>query len=377
MRIEKRRRGVARHVQIAEIMQTLAKARSLDTVHDAIAAVAVLRGPELIYEVANRSYCRLVGSDELRGRSNDEISQQLFARLADRVYTTGEAFVDHELALDRDGTQSFFDTTVKPLCDVAGAIVGVSIFAVDITAHVERRLEAEHRDRAKDEFLAIVSHELRNPLMAVLGWTQCLRAESCTPAQLERALEKIERNAIAQSKLIDDLLDIPRITNRKVQLELRDLDLASVVRSILDSSRPAIEARELELSFVYDPATPRIYGDEARLSQVIWNLVANAVKFARRGGRIDVVLKRAGAGIELSVTNDGEGIPADLVDRVFELFTQVESCRGTSQRGLGLGLWISKDIVELHGGTIRARSDGRGRGATFIVQLPGMTESSP
>jgi signal transduction histidine kinase len=335
-------------------------------------ALAILRGPELVHMIATPAYRRLVAHDDL-----------VIAKAVECVYRTGKAFVDHELAIvgagDSGGSphRRYFDIAVHPLIDVYGCIEGVTVVAFDVTAHVDRRLasdarctEADQRDRAKDDFLAVASHELRNPLMAILGWTRFLRTEVTTNLQTERSLERIERNAITQSKLIDDLLDIPRITRGKLELEVRELELDELVAGVVESSRPAMADKALRVELTCDGELPRIAGDGPRLQQVVWNLITNAAKFTRRGGRIAIELRRDADDLVLCVADDGDGIPPEMLETIFERFKQVDSGSAGTRRGLGLGLWIARDIVALHGGTLRAYSDGPGRGAMFVMHLP-------
>lgn len=346
-------------------------------------SIAVLRGPSLIHDFANRSYCRLVGHDDVVGCATRDLHPQFITEVIDRVYRTGEPFVDSELplVLDRGGdgqlSKGYFDTLVQPLRDSDGVVDGVFVFALEITCHVEARIfaqvtcaDAVRKNAARDEFVAIASHELRNPLMAILGWIRFLRAEPLSRRQSDRALERIELNAVAQSRLIDNLLDVPRIAGGKLVLELRELDLGELVQSVVDSTRPAVEAKGLQLQVVHDPVLPRTLVDEMRLQQVVWNLVTNAIKFTPRGGVIIVAVRCVDGGVELTVADNGLGIPPAFLHQVFERYKQADVSGVPSSRGLGLGLWIARDIVELHGGTICAHSEGAGRGATFVVRLP-------
>lgn len=352
-------------------------------------SIAVLRGPQMIYELANRAYCRLVGHQDVVGRANDDLQPQCITRTVERVYLTGEPFVDPELSLvlDRGGdgrlSRGFFDTVVQPLRDGAGAVAGVFVFALDVTCHVEARINAQvkhadamRKNAMRDDFVAIASHELRNPLMAILGWTRMLRDKTVSPPHNERALERIELNAVAQSRLIDNLLDVSRIANGKLALELRELDFGQLVHSVLESTRPAVEGKGLQLEVIRDPALPRTLADEMRMQQVVWNLVTNAVKFTPQGGVIIVTVRRIEAEIELMVADNGVGIPTALLHQVFERYKQADVAASGAHRGLGLGLWIARDIVELHGGTISAHSEGAGCGATFVVRLPATTPMS-
>jgi signal transduction histidine kinase/CheY-like chemotaxis protein len=232
------------------------------------------------------------------------------------------------------------------------------------------REDAERSNRAKDEFLAIVSHELRNPMSAVLGWTRMLLGGDLPPDKQRRALETIERNALNQAQLIEDLLDVSRVVSGKLRLEVAPLSFEEVVRAAIDSARPALDAKQLRLNTVIDTAAVALMGDAVRLQQVVWNLLANAAKFTPKGGSIRIVITRVDSVIELEVTDSGKGISPDVLPYVFERFKQGDSSTTRTYGGLGLGLAISKSIVEMHGGTITARSDGEGRGATFVVRLP-------
>ena len=232
------------------------------------------------------------------------------------------------------------------------------------------RAQAEAANQAKDEFLATVSHELRTPLSAILGWARLLRSGRMAAEKNTRALEAIERNAVAQAQLIDDLLDVSRIVTGKLRLERDEIDLHKVIGAAIDSVRPAMEARRIRFTAELDPAAARVLGDPTRLQQVVWNLLSNAVKFTPGEGRVDLRLRRLDSHVELTVRDDGEGIEPQFLPRVFQRFEQQDSRSSRAHGGLGLGLAISRHLVELHGGTIEASSEGAGRGATFTVKLP-------
>jgi signal transduction histidine kinase/ActR/RegA family two-component response regulator len=236
-------------------------------------------------------------------------------------------------------------------------------------AQLERG-RAEEASRAKDEFLAVVSHELRTPLNAMLGWTRLLRAGGLSPAQAARALEVIERNASAQTQLIEDLLDISRITSGKLRLQLRAVDLNEVVRAALDVVRPAADAKGVTVHVALDATLDRLTADPDRLQQIVWNFLTNAVKFTPKGGWVRVQVLPVGSHIEVEVSDSGRGIDPAFLPYVFERFRQAESGAARAHGGLGLGLSIVKSLVELHGGTVEARSEGEGRGSTFVVRLP-------
>jgi signal transduction histidine kinase/CheY-like chemotaxis protein len=232
------------------------------------------------------------------------------------------------------------------------------------------RARAEEADRAKDQFLAMVSHELRNPLSPILAWSRMLKLGTLQPEQQAAAIDAIARNAVAQAQLVEDLLDVSRIVSGKLRLDVRPTSLGPVIEAGLDALRPAADAKQIRLQRVLDSRPGMVLGDPDRLQQVVWNLVSNAVKFTPKGGRVQVALERVNSHIELSVSDTGQGIEAQMLPRVFERFWQADS--GTERRhgGLGLGLAIVRHLVEAHGGEVRAHSDGPGKGALFTVKLP-------
>jgi signal transduction histidine kinase/ActR/RegA family two-component response regulator len=229
---------------------------------------------------------------------------------------------------------------------------------------------AERASRIKDEFLATLSHELRTPLSAILGWSHMLRSKTVGPEDLAKGLETIERNARMQTQLIEDLLDMSRITSGKVRLDVQPLQPATFVEAAVETVRPAAEAKGVRLERVLDPLAGPVSGDPSRLQQVVWNLLSNAIKFTPRGGRVQVVLERVNSHLEISVADTGAGIEPDFLERVFDRFSQADGSTTRQFGGLGLGLAIVKNLVELHGGTVRARSEGAGKGSTFTVLLP-------
>jgi PAS domain S-box-containing protein len=230
--------------------------------------------------------------------------------------------------------------------------------------------DAQEANRSKDEFLATVSHELRTPLNAMLGWSQLLRTSQLSDEKRAQALETIERNARAQSQLIDDLLDVSRITSGNLRLEARTLDLIAIIEAAIDSVRLAAESKGVRIELVCDEEARHATGDPVRLQQVVWNLVSNGVKFTDRGGVVVVRLQQLDSQAEIRVTDTGIGIDAQLLPHIFERFKQGDGTTTRSKGGLGLGLAIVKHLVELHGGTIKATSDGAQRGSAFTVRLP-------
>jgi signal transduction histidine kinase/ActR/RegA family two-component response regulator len=232
------------------------------------------------------------------------------------------------------------------------------------------RSQSEQLSRTKDEFLATLGHELRTPLNAMLGWTQVLRRLAGLPAEAAKAAEVIERNARSQAQIIDDLLDMSRIISGKVRLNIQRIDLIALIEATLETVRPAAEAKRVQLHAMLEPAAGPVHGDPNRLQQVLWNLLTNAVKFTPPEGHITVSLARVDSHVEVQVVDSGEGIDSTFLPHIFDRFRQADASTRRRHGGLGLGLSIARQIVELHGGTVTGNSAGRGAGATFRVMLP-------
>jgi PAS domain S-box-containing protein len=283
-----------------------------------------------------------------------------------------------------DGEYRWIVDQGVPLYGADGKFTGYIGSALDITerkqAEVERhhallseqaaRAEAERVNRMKDEFMATLSHELRTPLNAILGWAHLIRSGHLSEKEAHQGIETIERNARLQTQLIEDLLDMSRIVSGKIRLDVQRVDLTSIVEAAVEAVKPAAEAKGIRLHAVLDPLPAPMAGDPGRLQQVLWNLLSNAVKFTSKGGRVQVLLERINSHFEISVSDTGQGISPNFLPHVFERFRQEDASTTRQHGGLGLGLGIAKNLVELHGGTIRAKSPGEGQGATFIVTLP-------
>ena len=262
--------------------------------------------------------------------------------------------------------------------------VGISVSATDISElkrteeslraakeDAERaRAEAETANQVKDQFLATLSHELRTPVHAITGWTQILRSGQLDAAGKSRALDVIERNARLQAQLIGDLLDISRVISGKLRLEMRPAYPMEIVEAALASVRPAAEAREVRVERALDPGAGPVLADPDRLEQIVVNLLGNAVKFTPRGGWVEIRLEERGGEVRIQVLDGGEGIEPELLPHVFDFFWQADASTTRRQGGLGLGLAIVRQLVELHGGAISAASPGKGGGATFTISLP-------
>jgi two-component system, chemotaxis family, CheB/CheR fusion protein len=246
----------------------------------------------------------------------------------------------------------------------------------------EARAAAEVSNRVKDEFLALVSHELRTPLNAIVGWTQLLKNGKLDQHQSNRAIQTIDRNAKAQATIINELLDMSRIISGKLKLDRQPIDLAGVINAAIDVVRPAADAKGIEIVSFEEPKAGLVLGDFLRLQQVAWNLLSNAVNFTPKRGRVEVELKRIETDVVIIVRDTGAGIPPDFLPYIFERFQQADTSEKRVQGGLGLGLSIVRNLVQMHGGSVRAESEGEGRGTTFFVTLPiiavsGMTDYLP
>jgi PAS domain S-box-containing protein len=300
--------------------------------------------------------------------------------------------------LAKDGRRLQLSMTISPIMDASGHVIGASKVARDITerkkaeealkkameeaetanrerlllldSEREARSQAEQASRMKDEFLATLSHELRTPLNAVLGWANILRLGKRQGEELIQGLDIIERNARIQAKIIEDLLDMSRIISGKVRLDAQWIELAAVLNESIETLRSTAQAKGVRLQAMLDLFAGPIFGDPSRLQQVFWNLLNNAIKFTPKDGKVEVLLKRAGSEVEVTVVDTGEGIAPGFLPYVFDRFQQGDASTTRRHGGLGLGLAIVKELVELHGGTVRVESEGLGKGATFTVRLP-------
>ncbi|MBI4265826.1 MAG: hypothetical protein HY657_15735 [Acidobacteria bacterium] len=234
----------------------------------------------------------------------------------------------------------------------------------------EAREAAQAADRAKDEFLATLSHELRTPLNAMLGWLSMLRSGTVSADRRDSALEVVERNAHTQARLIEDLLDVSRIMTGKMRLDLHALQLEPIASTVLDGLRPGADAKGVRLHAAIEARVPDLMGDAARLQQIVWNLLSNAIKFTPPGGDVHLDVRAQEDEVELCVRDTGVGIPPEFLPHVFERFRQANSSTTRAHGGVGLGLAIVRHLVELHGGTIEAHSEGTDRGAMFVVRFP-------
>ena len=294
--------------------------------------------------------------------------------------------IDHfdTIRVAKDGTLKNISLTVSPVRDSSGNIIGASKVARDITDRVQAdqerqrllasetaaRMKAEAASRSKDEFLAMISHEIRSPLNAILGWSQLLEQGNLEGEAIKRAAKTISRNARAQVQLLSDLLDISRVITGKLKLQTRPVDARTSLDAAMESVQSAAEAKGISIEVNQKDEPAVVSADADRLQQVFWNLLCNAVKFTPTGGRISVLIERLGSNVSIQVTDAGIGIAPEFLPHVFDRFSQANTSSTREQGGLGLGLAIVRHLVELHGGSVRASSEGENKGATFTVTLP-------
>jgi PAS domain S-box-containing protein len=339
-------------------------------------------------EMIGTSIMRLIPPDRL------EEEREILSRI--RRGERSDHFETVRLA--KDGRRLNLSMTISPIMDASGHVIGASKVARDISerkkaeealkkameeaeaanrerlqlldSEREARSQAERASRMKDEFLATLSHELRTPLNAVLGWAKILRHGNLQGEELKQGLDIIERNARVQAQIIEDLLDMSRIISGKVRLDVRWIELSAVLNESIETLRSTAQAKGVYLQARLDPFAQPISGDPNRLQQVFWNLLNNAIKFTPKDGKVEVLLKHASTEVQVSVIDTGEGIAPEFLPYIFDRFQQGDASTTRRHGGLGLGLSIVKQLVELHGGNVRVQSEGMGKGATFSVHLP-------
>ncbi|MGZ3446895.1 MAG: response regulator, partial [Myxococcaceae bacterium] len=354
-------------------------ARQLATVFEnAPVAIAVLRGPELVYEFANPSYRSLIGGRDVVGKplltALPELEGQGIFDLLQGVLNAGKPSIHQALRVSLQRKpggaleETFFNLVYEPLKDDEGGVVAIAVVATDVTDLVRTRQAAEEANRAKDEFLAMLGHELRNPLSPMLTSLELMRLRA--PEMLQRERGILERQVQHLARLVDDLLDVSRIARGKVELKREPVEVAEVVAAAVEQVSPLLEERGQHLRVSVARSGLRLIADRSRLGQVLFNLLHNAAKYTDVGGHIEIVARREGPVLAVSVIDDGVGIEPELVGRIFETFFQARQDRDRAKGGLGLGLALVKSLTELHGGTVEVESPGVGRGSTFTVRLP-------
>jgi PAS domain S-box-containing protein len=312
-------------------------------------------------EMIGQSITKIIPQDRLS--EEDEVLRRIRAGLSIIHFETVRQKKNGEL-LD-------ISLTVSPIKRTDGTVIGASKIARDITDQKRLRRMAEEASRLKDEFLAVLSHELRTPLNTVLGYARMLRRQDAKMNEefRQRALDALERNAETLTRLVNDVLDTSRIVTGKLRLALEPCPIQDVIREAIDTVYPTAHAKGVELQAIYEQ-TAIVLGDRDRLQQVVWNLLSNAVKFTPAGGSVTVYVRRDGPEVSVAVRDTGIGISSEHLPYVFQRFWQAHTGASREFSGLGIGLALARHIVELHGGSISADSDGTGRGATFTITLP-------
>jgi signal transduction histidine kinase len=341
-------------------------------------AVAILRGPEHVFELANRPYLEVVNGRDVIGRpireALPELAGQEVLEQLDGVYRSGRELVgrSHAILLQRGPAggleECFFDFVFQPIFDRDGHVEGIAAVGFEVTELARARQAAEQANRAKDEFLAMLGHELRNPLAPILTALQLLRLRGIDAGERERAI--IERQVRHLVAMVDDLLDVSRITRGKILLKRAPIELHEVIARAIEVASPLLEHHQHDLSVAVPRQGLGVLADPERLAQVVSNLLTNAAKYTPAGGRIRVDAQRETDDVVLRVSDTGIGIDPHILPDIFELFTQDRQALDRAQGGLGLGLAIVRSLVALHGGSATAHSDGPGRGSEFVIRLP-------
>jgi signal transduction histidine kinase len=356
-----------------------AHARRLASVFaQAPAAIAIMRGPDHVFELANAAYLALVNDRGVVGKpvreALPEVQSQGIIDLLDHVYRTQTPYIGRSLPLvvnrtaHGDPERRYFDFVYQPLLDEDGRAEGIAAVVYDVTELTRARQAAEVANRAKDEFLAMLGHELRNPLAPILTALQLLQLRGVQAGERERQI--IERQVKHLVGLVDDLLDVSRITRGKIQLRRRTVELSEAVARAIETASPLFEQKRHMVSVDVPREGLAVDGDPERLAQIVANLLTNAGKYTQDGGRINITGRAEGNHVALSVRDTGIGIAPDMVPRIFDLFVQERQAIDRAQGGLGLGLAIVRSLAALHGGEVEAHSEGMGRGAEFVLRLP-------
>ena len=341
--------------------------------------VALLRGPKFVFELVNRAYYQLVGHRQLVGRpaaeALPEVESQGYFALLDRVYSSGEPFVGRAMRVVLQHTpgsapvERFVDLLYAPVRDSGGAVVGIFAQGHDVTDQVHATAALEEANRHKDEFLATLAHELRNPL-APIRQAAMLAKAAPEPERRDWALNVITRQVGHMALLLDDLLDVSRISRGKLELRLSEVDLKEVVDAAVETAWPLVEARQHRLEVQLPHRAVHLHVDPVRIAQVLSNLLSNAAKYTDPGGRITLAAEERDGELLLRVRDTGIGLSREHLHEIFSMFSQVQSATDRAQGGLGIGLALSRGLVQLHHGTIHATSAGLGHGTEFTVCLP-------
>ena len=371
---------VAARIELSRLEAALERERAAlsDLFAQTPIPTAVLRGPDLVFEMANPAYRAVIARDDVVGQpfaaALPELVAQGFDVLLHDVMRSGTAYVGHDrlARIARNGVMEdrYFDLIYAPLRGAGGVVDGVIVIATEVTEQVRARRELQEADRRKDEFLATLAHELRNPLAPIRSATMLLRQRRDDPALARKATDILERQVGHMVRLVDDLLDLSRISTGRLSIEQRDVRVREIVDAAVEISRPNVDAgkHRLEVRLPADPVVVR--GDPVRLAQVVANVLNNAAKYTPTGGDIALEVREQGNEALVIVRDTGIGFPVDMRERIFEMFTRVDHELTRRTGGLGIGLALSRKLVELHGGRMEARSAGIGKGSEFVIHLP-------
>jgi signal transduction histidine kinase/DNA-binding response OmpR family regulator len=372
---------VGTHLELSRLRRDAerSRARLYTQLMQAPVPVCAFLGPGLVYDLANPRYERMVGRTGIVGRPIREVFPELpddapIFQALEGVYASGEPYTAEEflvpLDVQGDGTveDHFFKLTAQPMRDAAGQVFGVIAVAVDVTGQVRARREVEVANRSKDEFLAMLGHELRNPLAPIVTALQLMELRGDETLRRERTI--IERQVRHLTRLVDDLLDVSRITRGRIDLKRESIEVSEIVAKAIEMASPLIEQRQHNLRIDLPRHGLAVEADAIRMAQVVANLLNNAAKYTEPHGTIAVAARMEGELVVLRVRDTGIGLSPEMLPRVFDLFVQERQALDRAQGGLGLGLAIVKTLVELHGGTVEAHSEGHGRGSEFVVRLP-------
>ncbi len=362
------------------------RAHLLGLFNQAPGFIAVLRGRNYVFEMANEAYYQLIGHRDILGKplfdALPDVAGQGFEQLLDRVFSSGEPYLGRGIKFQAQRvpggpfTEIYIDLLYQPFFEADGVTVsGVFAQGQDVTEINTANLALREADRRKDDFLAMLAHELRNPLAPISAAAELLKIAADDPAKVARSSQIIGRQVRHMSSLVDDLLDVSRVTSGRIELASETVDLVEVIGHAAEQVRPSFDLRAQNFYLCSTADSMPVRGDHKRLVQVIANLLGNASKYSASGGTITVTLERDGPRLRIDVRDDGMGIDPDFLPHVFDLFAQAQRSSARSQGGLGMGLALVKSLVHLHGGTVSAASPGPGQGSCFTILLPAMSET--
>ncbi|MET0356083.1 MAG: ATP-binding protein [Cellvibrio sp.] len=366
--------------------QTALEARWRNLFTNAPAFMCIYSGPKHVYEYANTRYHELVGRTDIVNKTLREVVPEVFEQgfgdLLDFIYTTGESHVGLATPvtfINHDGVEKnvFLDFVLQPIRNSDNEITGIFANGYDVTERVLSQYSLEDQDRRKDEFLAMLAHELRNPLAPIRNASELLTQINPQDSKNHSLGDLIKRQAVQLTRLIDDLLEVSRISQGRMELQLAPVSLNDVIKFAIESATLIISEKNICLTYKYDELQGPVKGDYVRLVQSITNILVNAAKYTEAGGNIDVNLRSEGQEAIIDIRDSGIGIEPNMLEKIFDLFVQVDKSIDRSRGGLGIGLSVVNTIIKMHGGTVSAHSDGLATGATFSIRLPIMVAENP